>query len=65
MTWARHFELRDWLKGLGCCAACGMFLALWMANRETTRATQCQAKRRCNDLVRAAWERKPQEAKAA
>jgi hypothetical protein len=65
MTWARHFELRDWLFGLGCCASCAMFFALWMASREVTRASKCRAKRRCSDLVRAAWSQKPQEAKAA
>ena len=65
MTWARHFELRDWLLRLGCCAACGMFLALWMTDRETARATPCRAKKKCIDLVRAAWAEQPQERRAA
>lgn len=59
---ARHFVLREWLAGLGVCAACCLFFALWMEDRSVKRATACKAKRRCNELVRDAWEQQPREA---
>lgn len=63
---------RDWLRVVGCCAACGLALALWLVERDAPTPAlplPCRMPKwrqaKCVDLVREAWATRPQERKAA